>query len=131
MLQMFRIFGLTSCLLIGGVLLASAQTPTTGGERIVWDQGATTLAEAQGFTYHFSLDAAAPIPVLGVVCGGSTPPYVRTADFPATVPGTHTLTATATRTVQGVAATSLPSNTLKTFILFTAPSAPQGLRIVP
>lgn len=105
-----------------------AQNPNaTPSSQIGWDQDAPDMATAQGYTYQYLLDAAAPVVLPGHKCGTGPAPttFSCAAPFPAITPGPHSLTLTASN----IAGASLPSTPLS-FVFVLIPSPPKNLRIV-
>lgn len=109
--------------------LAHAQTAVIGTEHVAWDQSAPDLATAQSYTYSFQIDGGTSVDAVGVVCNGPSIPFSCQADFPASTPGVHSMTLTASVVVSGLRITSLPSAPL-TYRLVVAPAAPGNMHIV-
>jgi hypothetical protein len=103
---------------------AFGQTVITGN-RLGWDQAASVLTEAQGFTYRYYPDAASTGTTLsGVTCAGATSPFQCSAPFPAFTPGAHVVMLTAAN----IAGESVKSQSMQ-FIFVVVPGAPANLRI--
>jgi len=106
---------------------AFAQPNAQPTSRLTWDQDASSLAEAQGYTYRVYPDGGAGAFVLnGVTCanGEAVTTFVCSAPFPAFTPGNHTLVLTA----GNADAESLPSIPLA-FRFIVVPASPRSLRI--
>lgn len=107
---------------------AFAQTPTTSGSRLAWDQPAASLAEASGFTYKYYRDAAPlGVTLTPVTCADGTVANVFICDalFPPDTPGVpHTVALTASN----VAGESLKSTPLA-YQFFVVPADPRNLRV--
>ena len=102
-----------------------AQTPATGTSKIGWDQSATTLAEAQAYTYKYYPDSATTgVTLTSVTCIGTTSPYQCEVPFPAFTPGSHALTLT----TSNEAGESAKSSVLN-FKFVVVASAPTNLKI--
>jgi len=109
-------------------VLASAQTPVVGTERVIWDQPGASLAAVQGYTYH-SIDGASAATILpGVTCSGTVSPFLCGARLPALTTGGHSLAITATVTLNGQVLSSAPSVPLSLLII-AVPAVPQNVRI--
>ena len=117
---------LACAFLIGSAAVSSAQSATPSS-RLGWDQGAPTLADANGYTYKSFADGVAPGVVLtGVTCAGTTSPYACVVNFPAFTPGSHTIQISAAN----IAGESLPSAPFS-FVFVVTPAVPANLRLVP
>ena len=105
--------------------VAYAQPPATGANKLGWDQAASSLAEAQAYTYKYYPDAATTgTTLVSVTCVGTISPYQCDVAFPAFTPGSHTLTLT-TGNIAGESVKSLPLN----FAFVVTPGSPTGLKI--
>lgn len=124
------VFALAFGMSAARVASAQAPVPVIGSERVYWDQSAATLAEAQSYTYAFQIDGGSGVAALNVVCGGPGPGYVCSAAFPASTPGNHSMTLTASITVNGTTVTSAPSASIS-YRLVVAPAPPTNPRFVP
>lgn len=108
----------------------SIPAAVVAGSRLIWDQTAATLAEAQGYTYRFYKDALSGVLIAGVVCGpavASSPAgtFPCEAPWPADVPGaTHTAVVTA---MNAGGLESPPSNPY-TYVFTVRTIAPRNLR---
>lgn len=108
---------------------AYAQTPVLGNERLTWDQAGTSLPAVQAFEYKVYIDdAVTGTVVTPVTCIGATSPFVCTTPFPASTPGSHTVSVTASAVVNTTRVESLKSAPLP-FVLVVAPTAPANVRI--
>jgi hypothetical protein len=111
--------------MLGFAASASAQTPANPGNKIGWDQPASALAEAQGYTYKYYADAGiVGVTLTPVACTGTASPFQCEVAFPAFTPGAHTLALTASNTA-GESVKSAPL----AFTFVVIPSAPTSLRI--
>lgn len=116
-------------LIMASAPMVSAQTPATTANKIAWDQQATTLAEAQAYTYKYYPDGATTgVTLTGVVCTSVAAPTGSLIQcevaFPAFTPGSHTLTLTASNQA-GESAKSAPLS----FAFVLIPQSPNNLRI--
>lgn len=115
---------LVGLFLLLGVGTSHAQA--TSANRLGWDQAAPTLAEANAYTYRQYPDGATTGTVLtGVVCTGTTSPFLCGVPFPAFTPGAHSIQLTAANAA-GESLKSLPFN----FTFVVIPSVPANLRIM-
>lgn len=95
------------------------------GKKLAWDQAASSLAEAQAYTYKYYPDGATTgIALSGVTCAGTASPFVCDVAYPAFTPGSHTLTITASN----AAGESVPSASFA-FSFVVIPSSPTNIRI--
>lgn len=116
-------------LLVGFAGVAHAQVAATPQHSMVWDQAASTLAEAQGYSYFVIVDGArSATPLANVTCSGTASPFVCRTSVPPMTPGDHTISLVATAVVNGVTLESQPSTPLP-IRLIIAPGAPQNVRI--
>ena len=84
--------------LLVGAAAVSARPQATGTptSQLTWDQSATTLSEANGYTYRTYSDGSATGVVLtSVICTGVASPFVCTAKLPTYMTGNHRIAATA------------------------------------
>lgn len=110
---------------------AWAQTPQAGpGNGLQWDQGAGSLAQANGYLYRATEAGASR--ALIVTCTGTTAPFVCGTDMDVNqAPGLHTVSVTASvMLVDGTILESLPSDTF-TYEWVAPPPPPAGLRLRP
>ncbi len=115
---------ITLAILLCSVNSIAAQA--TSANKIVWDQQAATLAEAQSFTYKFYSDGSSVANTMtSVVCTGTTAPFTCSNNFPPFTPGTHTLTITASNAAGESAKSSPPFS----FTFVVVPNVPNNLRI--
>ena len=113
-------------LLVALVLVSSTVSAQTF-RQLGWDQEASTLEEAQNATYKYYLDGnPTGTNFTTVTCTGSASPYQCVVDFPATTPGSHIITITASN----VAGESGQSNEFK-FSTVIILAAPKNLRGIP
>jgi hypothetical protein len=120
---MKRILIAIAILLVSSVVYA--QPPATGGNKLGWDQAASSLAEAQGYTYKYYPDSATTgTTLISITCVGATSPYQCEVAFPAFTPGNHTVTLTASN-LAGESVKSAPLN----FTFIVTPGAPTNLKI--
>jgi|SRR3990172_772177 len=118
---MFRILLVLSIFLSSSLLLAQA----TGTSRLVLDQAGPSLVDVNAYIYKYYPDSATVgITLTGVVCSGSSSPFVCVVNFPAFTPGSHTLTLSASN-VAGEG----PKSSSISFTFVVLPSAPINLRI--
>ena len=104
---------------------AKANAQATSASKLVWDQAAASLAEAQGFTYKLYADGSTTANVLtSTTCTGTASPFVCQNNFPAFTPGTHSITLS-TSNAAGESAKSAPF----TFTFVVVPSVPGNLRL--
>lgn len=97
-------------------------------QNIAWDQAASSLTVAQGYSYAAS-GSIADGSVTNVACSGTVSPFTCTGKLPAQPVGTYTASITASNGTL----TSAPSNVV-TFTLQAAPTppaAPTNLRLTP
>jgi len=111
---------LTFLFLVPSILQAQA----TGDSKLLFDQTAVTLVEANSYIYRYYPDAATTGVILTVICTGTVSPFTCSAAFPAFTPGTHTLTLTAAN-LAGESAKSAPF----TFTFVVVPGIPANIRI--
>lgn len=127
-----------ACIVAAGVVLMAAaplyaQTdppPVTSSDRIGWDQAAADATELASYQYRVYLDGATTGTVLADVQCATAPTnglFACSAAWPASTPGSHTLTLTAFAVVDGQTYESAPSEPFAYRLIF-APSAPQNLR---
>lgn len=127
------VIGLLSVGLIFATKPASAQTPIIIGPTttLQWEIAATSIAQAQAFSYALIIDAGIPIPLsaASVTCAGggagSTVQTCKALAQPLLPIGSHSITLTAAS--GGV--TSVPSAPFA-YLTIVIP-IPQGLRLVP
>lgn len=127
---MIRVFFVFVGLLVASV--AGAQTPQAApGNGLQWDQGAGSLAQANGYLYRLTDGPAAPQPII-VTCTGATAPFVCTTELNTTqAPGLHTVTVTAATTlVDGTVLESAPSAGF-TYEWVIRPNSPTNIRLRP
>ena len=104
---------------------ANANAQASAGKKLSWDIVATSLTEAQGYTYKFYPDGSTTGQVMtSTVCTGTASPFSCSNNFPAFTPGQHTLTITATNAA-GESAKSL----VFTFTFVVVPSTPTNIRV--
>lgn len=117
---------LTILFLISFAPKASAQvgTPTS---LLSWDQDATTLTDAQTYTYRYYENAIGTI-LPAVICVGTVTPFQCSVTTPAFTVGSHTITMTASNII-GESIQSTPPFVF-TFVV-TAPKTPKNLHFVP
>lgn len=119
------------------VSITARVTPVSPRPTAEWTQPAESLAEAQGFTYYYHLDAAdrdkQGTHFEGVVCGNTVSPFLCHAKVAVTTPGAHTIALTATRVVNGVTSPPSPFSETVEFWVTTPglPGAPQVPVLVP
>lgn len=95
------------------------------GKKLAWDQAASSLAEAQAYTYKYYADGATTgVALSGVTCTGTASPYVCEVAYPAFTPGAHALTLTSSNP----AGESGPSASFA-FSFVVIPASPANLRI--
>ena len=112
----------TLLLLVSSYVNAQTGTPSS---KLTWDQQSSDLATAQAFTYKYYPDSSVTgTTLVGVICTGTTAPFVCQSPFPAFTPGAHTLTLTASN-LAGESAKSL----VISFTFVVIPSAPSNIRI--
>lgn len=93
---MFKNAIIAVCAVLFVASAANAQTTAVPGQKFAWDQPATDLATANGYTYKYYLDGATTgVAFTGVVCTGTASPFKCEVLIPAFTPGNHSLTATA------------------------------------
>jgi len=110
-------------ILLPHVVMAQA----TGTSKLLFDQSAPTLAEANSYIYRYYPDTAVLGIPLTTVCIGTTSPFICSAAFPAFTPSSHTLSLTA-------ASSASPTNesgksVLLSFTFILIPSIPVNPRI--
>lgn len=111
---------------------ASAQsTPVVPGDRLGWNQPATSLGEAAGYSYLIRIDAQPPTVVLpaGVTCVGTASPFLCSVPFPAATPGVdHNVTVAARKVVSGTNVDSPFAEPPLVFQLVVVPGTPVNVR---
>lgn len=117
--------------LLGLAASASAQTAVQATSKVGWAQVANSLTVANGYRYDALIDALPATSLSGVVCTGTASPFACTASFPATTPGVHAITLTATDTSVTPPLTSAASAPPISVRLVIAPSAPSGVTAIP
>lgn len=110
-------------LLLGFTSLAQAQTANPGS-KLAYDQGASSLAEANSFGVNLYLDSAPAVINVSKTCIGATSPFTCTVNFPPLTAGPHTLQATAT-----LGTYETPKSVVFNFSFIAVPT-PSGIRIV-
>jgi len=118
---MKKIFITAALILVTATAVLAQAIPTS---KLGWDQGAPTLAEAQGYTYLVYADGATTPLTLTATCVGTATPFQCEAPFPAFTPGNHTLTMSA-KNAAGESAKTAPFP----FTFVVIPATPTGLRI--
>lgn len=117
-----KMYGIAFLLLTLPTLIYAQANPSS---RLGWDQPATTLAEASGYTYkYYANTATTGINFTGVTCVGTTAPFNCSAPFPAFTPGSHTIQITASN-VAGESAKSA----VFSFTFVVVPGIPVNIRI--
>ena len=107
---------------LSSLSIAQTAIPTS---KFAWDQSAPTLADANNYTYKLYTDGSVTSATLsGVVCSGTTNPFVCTVNVPAFAPGSHAVQFTATN-VAGESAKSA----IFSFTMVIQPAAPANVRI--
>lgn len=130
----FRIVFVALVLLLGA---ASVQAQTRvnvvpGVQLLEWDQGASSLAEAQAFIYKLFVDGTpSAVPILPITCraGATSTTFQCRMTFPAIATGDHAVQLSAGFVVDGIPIESLPSDPLLVRVV-GPPGRPTGLRIV-
>lgn len=103
-------------------LLSAQATPAS---KLVWDQSAPTLVDANSYTYKYYPDGATTgITLTGVTCTGTASPFVCQVSWPAFTPSNHTLQLTATN----IAGESIKSDPFA-FVFVVTPAKPVNIRI--
>ncbi len=120
------------CILTLGICLlsvVSALAQATPTSRLGWLQNASSLAEAQAYTYRYYPDNITTGTVLAsVVCTGTASPFSCSASFPTFTNGNHRITLTAAN-AGGESLGSIPLDF--SFVgTVTRPTAPTGLFII-
>lgn len=112
-------------IIVGIVLLPIiGLAQATGTSKLLFDQQAASLAEANGLGYKYYVDGATTGVSLTVTCTGVTSPFVCSAAFPAFTPGSHSLTLTASN-----AAGESAKSALFGFTFVVIPAVPSNIRI--
>lgn len=131
-MRALRIISLVGLLLAAGVASANAQTtPVVPGDRLGWNQPATSLAEAQGYTYLVRIDVQPPVAFSGaaVTCIGTESPFLCSIPFPSTSVGVdHEVTVAARKVVNGTNVDSPFANPPLVFQLVVVPGTPINIR---
>lgn len=121
--------------LISAMLLwsagAFAQTPSLPGDKLGFDQGAGTLADAQAYVYSAYIDGATTPTLLVATCMGTTSPFACSAPLPPLLTGTHTVALTAKVVLPDGRSAESAKSAPFSFRIFAAPNAPANIKIVP
>lgn len=127
----------SALLFLLGAAAASAQTPVTNArQHIAWDQDVSgtgaTLADVRQYIYRGYVDGAVQpaggVQLINVTCvagGLPTDPFVCSADWPALVPGPHTIAVSAANNT----GESLPSIPLAFTYQVVIPNVPKKVRV--
>jgi len=109
------------------VLPTSVYSQATGTSKLVFDQSAPTLTEANSYIYRYYPDTAVSGIPLTTVCTGTTSPFICSAAFPAFTPGSHTLSLTAASSASPTSESG--KSVLLSFTFILIPSIPTNPRI--